>query len=290
MSSLQKIVALSLVVAFVFLAGCVRQQKETEYGNGVVIKELSVEPNVIESLENAQVVVTLVVQNLGEMDAKDVKATLLGLTDEWKISGDREKNIGDLYAAKPSLGIPEGEQSVITWTLTVPSGKLTQTTYPFSVKLTYDYSTVVEGLVRAVSFGYYRRTKESGGIKSFSYTAGPLKISAKVPSAIFSAGSEREIPIIFEIENVGEGRTYIDDEQKGLDKIKVKIDSTSASIRCSNTEAYLANGQKGLVSCTIEVPESTVDYADVGFKVTFEYNYLLEKPGAVTVLPSLVTS
>lgn len=281
---MKKFAALTLLI-FVFLAGCVRQQKEVKYEDGVSIKELLVEPNVIESMEQAKVIVTLLVQNVGGSYARNVKATLLGL-DDWNVEEDRTQRIGDLYPANPSVGLTEGQESVVTWTLDVPSGKFTETTYPFSVKVSYDYSTVAEGIIRAVSSGYYRRTGDIGGIKSFSYTSGPLKISVKAPRTIFSSQSGRTIPILFEIENVGGGRTYLGDEATGLDYVVVIEEKP---LKCPG-KVYLSRGQRALATCSLEIGNSNQDYVDVSFRVNFTYGYLVEKPSFITVLPQLVTS
>ncbi|MCD6371885.1 MAG: hypothetical protein J7L39_04175 [Candidatus Aenigmarchaeota archaeon] len=287
---MKKLLVLGLLISIIFLSGCVRQKTETTYGTGVEIKELTVEPSVIESMKNARVIVNLLVQNTGEVEASGVRATLLGLPDdEWKVE-NREQQVGDgtLYPANPSVGLPEGEQGYVTWTLTVPSGKFTQTTYPFSVKVSYKYKTIAEGIIRAVKLDYYRRTKDKGSVKSFSYTAGPLKVSVKVPNAIFSEGV-RDIPLMFEIYNIGGGRTYSSIEDGAtIDQIEVK--SSSETLDCPVSKVTLASGQRALVSCTLKIKDTTQDYKDISFRVDLNYWYVIEEPSSITVLPQLVIS
>ncbi|MBI2005448.1 MAG: hypothetical protein HYS80_01675 [Candidatus Aenigmarchaeota archaeon] len=222
------------VIVVVFLAGCA-EQKTVEEG-GVSIEKFT--PQVSTVASKSPVELTLIVENIGEREAKEVKAVLGGLTflpsefsgsaeeaqQYWKLESETLMKYLDTssvisVAAENSNLLGEdiesgfkGEQGIVTWRLTAPIQARDQTYEP-TVNVVYNYSTISTVLVKAVDFNYFQSLPEAEqasvgtGIIVSKITKGPLDITIKSDQAIISGGAT--LPIEIEFKNVGGGRTFI---------------------------------------------------------------------------------
>jgi len=286
---MKKHFTLFLLVLSVFLAGCVSQPKGSgSASNGVIIQSFSTD--LAETEPDTPVIFTLLVKNVGGKEAKKVQTELFGLTGDWKAdSGSKGRNelvdITNLLPSDPERGITEGQEDLKTWTLISPA-KNVKLSYDANVRVYYSYETVSDSLVRAVTYDYFRQTQEKGGIQSSKTTGGPLTINVKVPSTIIS---NRQVPVQFEIQNVGSGRAYnaYDSSDKPktdtLDVVKIKVDGAD----CGGTSIVrLVGGKTGRIYCKINTGDVT-NYQDVDISVTLTYRYYVESTTSVSVLPAV---
>jgi len=229
------------------------------------------------------VIVPIIVKNVGEKDAKNVEVELLGLTDDWSISPGRKIPLPDLIAADPSRGLEEGQQEYKEWIIRGPS-KDVELSYDMEAKLTYDYQTVSTSLVRVVSSDYFREKNKGGGLKTSEYTGGPLLVNIKVPTSVISGG-DGTVPIQFEIQNTGGGRVYwpgSDGKGGNLDKIKVSVEGISD---CAD-DVRLIDGKSGFISCRKSV-SGVDDFKDFSVTLTLDYGYYSTAPSSITILPEI---
>jgi len=261
-----------LLLIFVFLAGCAERAAT---GTGVIIKSISVSPDTAEP--GTPILLQTFIQNNGGLMATNVRAELLGLTNEWDELGipqGRVYPVGELYPSDPSRGITAGEEREVSWDLIGPA-KTVDMKYDATVKVSYYYRTTMEAQIRAVTSEYYRQTGETGGVESQTVSAGPLSIEVVAPTTIIAGG---RVPIHFKIQNTGPG--------------KVKGDTLTLTVRpdptvtCSRyTVRLVSGGTSATLSCTINTGVIT-DYRIFPVSVETSYEYWVKSTTSITVLKS----
>ncbi len=310
--TLKKVCILLSVIVVVFLAGCAKQVSVATAG--VVIEKFTSQISTVAS--NSPVELTLIVKNIGEREAKDVKAVLGGLTflpdsvssgseeaqKYWKLgSGERIlKNLdpSSLLGEDTEIGF-KGDQGITTWRLTAPVQAHDQSYEP-TVNLVYTYSTISTILIKAVNFDYFQSLSKSEqassdtGIIVSKTTKGPIEIFVKSDQAVISGSST--LPIEIEFKNVGGGRTFFGGESEtdptrlydsiknGLDKISVDLPDMQCNLKPDPTtkkyEIRLIEGKNGRILCN-KVIGGISTIQTFSLDVTAEYRYLVE--GKTTV-------
>ncbi len=297
---LRKELILFSIVLIVFLAGCATAP-EGSTGSGIIITSFS--PDLVEVDGNSDVTFVVVVKNVGGRIAKDVKALLFGLSDEWKPQVTETKSISStLASADPTAGL-SGEEGSIDWALKSPAGKSSDITYDASVRVFYIYTTESDTILRFVTTDYLKTAPNiQKGIVSSSSTAGPLVITAVARTPTLSLGATTG-RIQFEIQNVGGGRVFESMTSKGeitkLDVInKLTISGLGDNGKCSDvgsagtavfegtSQIRLAGGKSKVISCDIDVKTIT-NFADRSMKLVAEYNYFTDSATQVKILRSL---
>lgn len=275
------------VVSIVFLAGCAGAP-EAATGTGVIIKSFAPDLTSVEG--GSQVVMTILVKNIGARTATDVKANLFGLSNEW--SGLSSKTItASLAAADPATGLP-GEEATQDWTFTVPAGKGSDVTYDASVRVNYTYSTVSDTLLRFVTTDYERTNPNiQRGVVSSGTTAGPLTVTVSARTPVVSAAT-RIGKVQFEIQNIG-GGTVGNETISGLNLVReIKIIGVGTNGTCAGeakgniqtlNNVRLAGGKSKIISCDIDVG-GIANFQDISLNLTASYSYFVDSATQVTVL------
>ncbi|TAL46823.1 hypothetical protein EPN87_04355 [archaeon] len=268
-----------MLLGVVALAGCVGQPSGGGAGSagsaGVVVSSLTASPPQVYS--TGSVVISAGISNLGQATPTKVTANVFGL-EGWFLKATNTNLQESLIGADPTIGQQGGETTAV-WTGTAPT-KDVVVSYPFIVRVTYDYTTKFNGVMKAVTGDYYRQTSQQGGVVSQSFTSGPLSIAVKVPSVIAPAS---KVPIQFEITNVGGGRVCKVDTCTGADLDKLTY-AGSDKVKCSGTETVLGGGTKTIISCSVDASSVTTT-SNIDLGLTLSYNYYVDATQTVTILP-----
>jgi hypothetical protein len=263
----------ALLFAVVLVAGCTSLTNLTSGGsNGLAmtmtLSDSSVDPG-------TQVQLSVLLQNNGGSKATGITTQLNGLTQDWGISPGTSISIQDLAGIDTSHGVTKGEADEEFWTLTGP-GLSTQISYPFSLKVTYNYHTLDNVVLRAVSSEYSKTHKITTGKLSESSTSGPVTISLSTTSTIFSGNS---IAFYLNFNNAGSG--VVKDNT-----LNVNVQGNGVS--CSKSTLKLIPdstgvGRNGMLRCTASTAGGG-DYPQFVISVDASYTYQIEQTGSITVL------
>ena len=293
-------IALLLVIGAIALAGCIKMPGEergrfvTAGTSGVIIKSFSPDMPTVEG--GMDVTFTLLVKNVGERKAENVRAVIFGLSDEWKPQRMDVTSISPstLNGADPALGF-EGDDGILDFTTKAPAGKSVDTPYQATARVMYKYSTISENLIRLCTAEYLRSISPPGqplprdfGILQSRSSAGPLRVNVKTKLPVIPPGTKR-VSVQFEVQNVGGGRTFggkIPEEgttgeipSDQLDKVKIYYDTSTIS--CSGVksgeEFKLVGGKSRVLVCDVNVGDVPAGgYIDKFINFTLEYNYFVE--------------
>jgi len=279
-----KIVILGSLIVILFLSGCTLPTGRRS-GGGVVVKELLIEPQTIESQTGQPIQITLTVKNNGEVVLENLAAAIYGLNTEEFTIGNININPRTLRPANPSLGLNEGEEAFGQGTVTYRGGpKSNSLTYSGLIRVSFSYSTVAEGIVKAVTMQYYKEKKDRGGINQFKYTSGPIKVEIVSPSSYIVSGDSGRPKIFLKLFNTGGGRPYLNLNDK-LDY--VQIEKGNGIERCSSDEIRIPPEGGALVSCDLSPLTAGSLFETKSFKITIKYNYMIDQPFTITVLPTV---
>ena len=292
---MKRVLPLFALIGMIFLAGCLGMQGEEKEkkitGRGVVITDLTVEPEELEP--GMQAMVSLTIQNQGGAKATNIVPTLIGLPDDWqgKDSPDPSQ-IAELIPPDPERGVPEGQEAYVTWMLTAPSKKVTMT-YDFQVRITYDYETHSSSVIRLLTMDYYKsltqteKETKNWGVISSEYTDGPLVVSVSAPSPIISDFSKftNGLPIWVKIENEG-GGSVVGDIQMNANGVRTcKFGNTTGT----SLNISLISNDYGRFVCYLDIgPNSTfINFKDFEPSFDFTYKYSLDKWATIKVLKEI---
>ncbi|MEM5811304.1 MAG: hypothetical protein QXG91_00990 [Candidatus Aenigmatarchaeota archaeon] len=266
-----------IFILAIFLSGCISLGGQKTIGVGLVVRSFRIDPNTIEARNDQTMYVTLEVQNNGGVRAENIKATL-NLGEDFQGGGEINVKPNTLAPANPALGIKEGEVGYGTATIKYKGGeKRSSISYPVLLRLTYDYSTVVEGLIKVVSSEYYRQTKEVGGIQQFTQTSGPIQAELVMPTTVI--GGSSDIRIHLYLKDIGGGRSYVGDITENLGKVSISGDCSGSYI--------IPPGGKALVTCSLGTLQPGELFSTKSFKITISYSYFLDLHSSITVLPTV---
>jgi hypothetical protein len=268
LSELKKLVVLFPIV---FLAGCINLGGGGT-GSGISIVSFSPSDSSVEP--GTPVLLTLVVENRGGADARNIRVELGGLTDDWQIDG-RSRTISDLGHADSARGITTSPGDSIDWTL-VPPGLSNKLDYQAVAQVTYDYSTTLDTLIRATSFDYYRTNKpKTGVIGPSSVSNGPVSISVKAPNSVFAGSS---VPVYFEFHNTASGRVV----GPAIDTLNIQVSGSGVS--CAKSSVKLIQGKDASVRCDASTGGVST-FKDFRVTISISYTYQLTSITTISVLP-----
>jgi len=308
----------ALLLAVVFLSGCIGQPPTTGVGKGLSIKGFASDFPEVRSGET--ITLSALVENVGDADAYNVKAQLFGLNigSEWSIQ-DQDKSstrmIGQqlsgsaLRRADSALGLP-GESYEFTWTVKAPADLRVDNTYTASLRTYYKYKTSSTSILHLVSYDYlkslptdqFNTEKAKAGVTQSTSSAAPVsvKLSAGIrPLVVYSNGDSFSVQI--DLTNVDSGNafdtaaSYPQLGSADLHKVYIAIAADGdLGFTCSGLQGYsgatwvsLTKGQSKTVFCTIKGDKAKLENSrDYTVTVTLDYGYYIDASTAVKVLKS----
>ncbi|GEM_PF-3133406 len=290
---MNKYLPIILLVSIIFVAGCIRQERPptvTRYG--VIIKSFM--PELTRIYSGDSVTFTLVVENVGEADAKNVTAMLFGLGKDW--SGDintskAKQNIGELSKAQPDRKIPGGTAQ-IQWDVTSPSNLPVDMTYTAKVRVEYNYDTTAVGVLRVYNDTYLKtlpvseaeRIKASSGIESFNVTSAPLSISLVGATTPFIYRTvNQNASVVIQIANIGEGAPYLSAPgDLNIKILKLTVNNANCTNSVEPVQRIPKSGTKS-ITCQFTLPR-TEHFTTIPIEIKINYNYYVDASAGITVL------
>ncbi len=306
----KNLILFGLLFAVVFFSGCTMPgQQVSTVGKGgikgVVINEFS--PDVSEIYSGDSVMFTAMVENIGEETARNVKLKLFGLGTDWEGSDNLDwddfvdwdgkiKEIGTLGRSEPEENIP-GDTGDAQWEVKSPDNLRVDNTYTAAVRLYYQYSTTGLANIKVYNNDYLRSNPEkantimqSSGIDTFTVTDAPVNIDlAGLSKPLVYRGSGQIASLTVLINNVGEGKTYLDSDNENKPYVtieKITVDDKSCKNLDLPSDVRLPRTGQKSISCQFELPE--VDsYTTLPLEIELNYNYFVDSSTSIRVLKSL---
>ncbi len=281
------------ILAIIFVAGCVQQAQTVATPSGVIVTQFA--PEVPEIFEGEDVMITAIIQNIGDSVASDVKATLFGIDpNSWGIANDVQ-SIGSLE--------PQEEYEII-WSATAPSISVPEFTFTPVVRVEYYYRTAASANIRFITDDYYnslpldeRKTVQTG-IMSTQVSKAPITVSFSTTKKLFKVSdSVSSLPVKVTIQNIGGGIPFYGDDEK---VVRVQIDVNPGTVECGDKDyangalETLIRGERKTIICYIN-PGSFTNLVDVVLNVNLDYQYYIDsstsikviKPEESTITPTL---
>ncbi len=295
-----RVLPLVVIAVVVAASGCTNTGSTVSFGPGVSI--VTWEPELKNQDYNSgdRVKLLLKVKNLGEMDAKDVRAKVYGIDlSSWGGTWSDEEDLGDLKAANEQYGT-EGESRTKNWILEAPDlPKGTDVVYEPKVRVSYDYRTVATKPVTIVDREELRNLINQGKSipsESTKYTAGPLSVEISTGNFIKTGGRDPYMPIHISIKNSGNG--IVSSEGYGgfgwggeYDypvEVSVKLpDSMSITggedCDSSGKTVEMWGGKEAEITCEVSVMDVDISQKDV-IEVDVDYRYQVDATTRVRVI------
>lgn len=306
----------ALLLAVVFLSGCIGQTTTTTTGEGLSISSFASDFSDIRSGE--QVTISAMVDNVGEYDATGVSAQLFGLNiggSEWSLDSQsaQTQTTPLIRKSDATLDLP-GESYDFTWSVNSPEDLRVDNTYTANLRVYYKYGTSSTSLMRFMTYDYlkslptedFEATKETTGVTQSASSKAPLSVSLNVgnrPLVVYDDGDTFSVQM--DITNADAGNAFDVSAQypptaaldsKYLHKVNVHID-TDLDLDCSNTfgsgspksgQITLTKGETKTLFCTATIPSKAKlgNTRDYSVTVTLTYGYYIDASTQVTVLKS----
>lgn len=272
---MKKIFLLLFLIGIIVISGCIRRGGDVGSSNGVIISSFYADPSEVEPGDTVYLLMDI--ENVGGEKATGIRAELIGLPNQWIISGPTGVP-SELY---PPEGRTKGEVATIEWVLTAPSQETT-ITYPAEGIVTYYYETHYETLVRIANRDWIRslpqdeRQKEISklGPVETSEAKGPIHATIKMASeATYAETTSR---LVLDIQNVGSGLAEND---------QVIVTVTGEIVCPLENPVKLIRGQSRQIRCESNVA-GVEKWKNIRVDVDLEYNYVLRKAVDITVTGS----
>ncbi len=300
------LVSVFILVALVFLSGCVEEGGEEQPitgGLGVVITKF--QPDMPEVYAQDSVTLELEVTNFGEAPAENISATLYNY-NPFTVEGNSQPSLGSIDP-KPAQGKPYTADAF--WTLKAPSDIRMRIPVDVGVRVTYTYHT--EATARYLVIGaeeYKRRTMENLPIPEYysvCWQNVPVKVDARELLIKVRSGENRTFPVTIEVEDVGAGRVMNYAGEDGyLQKIELEYpDGVNATKDCdfncsvggnlcvlsSNVpeekeKLRLAGYKRRVYKCTFNVTNPGI-MNTFDFDIRVYYKYAVDKLTHVEIVP-----
>lgn len=311
---------LLLLIALVFIAGCVGPSAKVDINNGVIIEKFTADPADVFDFQT--VTFSVDISNVGGTTANDVKVKLLGVEGAWRPqSGPSTSTVSESQVTRPTSGtlslkpprikdnIP-GDSRFFDFILTAPNlNEGDKTTFPVKARVEFSYATTGSVIVKAISLNQQQILQRRGESilepVTESNSDGPLKfrfVRGSAPLIIDpDEGTTIEREFRFEISNVGQGWPISDDvvgkvggvSPKG-DKIELRAPVGIRLVRCegfttgseASFSATLRSDGKAPISCTISIDTAawrTKTEESLVFNIELNYKYFVESDVSVGV-------
>lgn len=295
----KRLLALLSLVGLVILAGCIGGIGQPEgviqpgTASGVVIKSFG--PDLPEVFSGDSVTFTVLVENIGELDATTVRAKLYGLgTPGWDWTKGYQDISDNIPKAQPSMGVPGGQGSV-TWDATSPIDLKVDKEYTANVRVTYGYGTSAVGSIKVYNSNYLKtitqeeasRITTSSGLESWKVSNSPIAIELAGAARPFIVKTTVLTPTIsLLISNRGQGYPYSSDE--GDRKATITSVKVGDSTCVSGKTITIPRTGKTSVTCKFSIdPANVPDFTTTPIEVELTYNYYVDDTATVKVLQTL---
>jgi len=276
---MKTILPLLFLAVIVALSGCIGGGGATSSSNGIIVSSFITDPSLVEASET--VYFTADIQNVGGVKATGVRGELIGLPSGWSLRQTAGSDCSVLFPPEPASGI-EGDICTFEWEGTAPSSDTTMT-YPVDFKVSYNYATKYEALLRVASRDWIRglpteeQDSEKGklGVSYSGTQMGPIHVNVKLRSAEIYSGSTAYV--ILDIQNVGSGRPTNDIINIGV-----------SGVSCSGAgQVKLSQGKSKQIRCTM--PTSGIkNWQNIRIDVDLNYDYWVKTSTEVQVLSAPV--
>jgi hypothetical protein len=289
-----KFLLLLPLVTIMLISGCTGPGPGGGGSQGVVIVEWVPDFAVVDSYDQFQIL--LKIKNLGGVEARDVEATLFGVTpSEWGVFDERI-DMGNLLPADPRYGT-EGAEEVAILVLEAPEfpqGTLNER-HP-SVRVAYEYSTIATKTITIVGESELRALELQGGTLPTSQTevtAGPIGVAITVGNLIKASQSgsrNTEFPLTITLTNVGGGRIqektpFPEDPLQFVAAIDLRLPSgLRFTDECQTMDRVTFwRGQEAEVSCNVEILDSSLIAEEKTLNIELGYEYLIDAITTISV-------
>ncbi|MCK5062406.1 MAG: hypothetical protein KAR23_00615 [Candidatus Aenigmarchaeota archaeon] len=312
-----------LVVLVLLLSGCTDSTSSSGtsgfigYGNGIKIHSLDFSSNIVYSGHPS--LLTLEMQNLGAVDAKDIYLYLYGLSrgeNEWfddlshiTYSGAEKADddprvlvIDSLMAPVKSLGA-SGESAQVTWVLDAPKDLPEEQVFKYTaaVRVCYPYSTTSIAKVEILDEDEYLFRDRAGTLNKhpivFDTIASPLDVAMTIDQPMMLSEND-EITFRVKIIDRGGGTITTQDcseafdwEENVLDlftlhdKVTVTLGNRDCDFALRDLYFRVSDSASPTadfpVTCNIHSLDVPMQILDL--KMKFEYNYFIDTSTVIGV-------
>jgi hypothetical protein len=291
---------LILLATTVFLSGCTMPGSETNTAPtssaGLTVNYVRTSMNYVKSGDS--ITITAQAQNTGDRNINLVTAVPFMLP--WpgfsvtypcynleRPNAEIERLGGVCPASWPNVQVPRVTK---------------QETYPVGVRFYYDYSTVTQAKVFAVSgnsyMGYKERAESLPMTKIVDWGTGPISVDASIDSVIIipsMGAAARRVPVTLKFNNVGGGypQTYGSSARNyQINSVAIDTSTTGGMYitdlgSCSGT-IPMRGGASGECIFWLMVPSNAMNEVVMDLKITSSYGYYIEdKSQIITVNPDI---
>ena len=287
-----------ILIAIVAISGCTipfyqTEEPKTVAGNeGLRIE--SFEPDIDYLVSNQTFSMKLIVKNVGDSVASNIKASPYLLT--WSGYNRTESCPSSLNPPNPELNV-EGERCTLEWSVRAPEDVAKTETYDVGVKVGYNYTTITTAKIYAISAKRRIALAEKGEplpkVGEIQNSNAPIHADVKLDNVIIipTSGS-KNVSVIIEINNVGDGNVKYDQSTLHyvVDSVTPEVNVSGVSIvndiDCTDG-VYLRGGEKGSCSFILKIDNSTQDEIIIPLKIESKYRYEIKHVSAITVHPRL---
>ena len=283
-----------LIFLIIAISGCTIPFYQTEEPKTVAGNEgLRIEsfgPDVEFPVPNQPINIEVIVKNVGDAVAKNVKASPYLLA--WSDYTGEKTCASSLNPPNPEIN-REGEECKVKWSVTTPSDVKEPQTYDVGVSVTYEYETNTLITVYALSEERYVKKREAGEpiemVKSIVNSDAPIHVEARMQN-VLKLGS-KDIPITLIFKNVGNGNVKYENYRYKLDSVSAKVKGLGINLDTSDcTTVFMRGGREG--SCQIKLDLSsygppTYHELKIPIEVITTYTYTINAETKMTVHPTL---
>ncbi len=301
---LQKQRLLLTLFLIIFISGCVNGGT-VRAGNGISINSFSFNPD--EVFNGQATLLSLEIQNLGDMELNDIYVYLYGLNfgeSEWAIKSvdkdeDQEVKLIDssgesllIYSLLQPFSGVEGEVEKIRWVLTAPKNLPEDITFnqEAGVIVCSAYNTVARCNVEAISENEYLTNQPAQHQITLSQHVGPLRVSVDSMQPLIVTGDSKLTAKII-ITNIGGGIAtnydcsdfFADSNLDDLNKVNVDIKLSGSPCSVVDKGVYLRDGKATDFTVRCDVPQATGPKQTYELNIGLGYRYYVEKRAKIKV-------
>ena len=207
------------MVMIILTSGCIGQSNVDSGTDGLVVKNMYVDPPESDIQSGEMITVRADVENIGSATARNVVAELVGAS--WLATGSQAittQILGDMSPPDPRYGLP-GHTRQVTFRLPaplLPEGQ--KANFNLKIRVHYDYETTSVVQVQGYGRDRYNTLFQQGKITPPATTSLPIQVSRNVPVTISMTGPNKVVvgPSLYEeytyqitFRNVGSQVPYV---------------------------------------------------------------------------------
>jgi len=272
-------------------------------GAGVIPLEFKFTPSKVVSGDKA--LLSLTVQNLGSVEAKNVNVFLFGLPTDWREDGAPYRTFQTPFNLEPprtDTKVP-GEKNTLTWILTAPQylPQKIPFSYTASARICYPYKTTASGSIELLSEQEFVSLQREGRISekpvAVKTTSAPLSIRIDSTQPLLWR-ADKNVTFRVTINNVGGGtvlspsldcaifKTGFSGQANitELNKLNFKIEGSGFNCDITGGPLFLERGKSQSFSVRCPIGDMPVTpRLEKQIELTLDYNYYIDTSTTVTV-------